>query len=347
MTYAIPGVSVAIVFSDGSVWRGRSGLADVAARRPVTADTAFSVASVSKTFTAALIMRLVEDGRLTLETRARTILPTLRIDPTITVRQLLDHTSGLRDFYLNPRIDKALLAKRGQVWDATRSLGYVGKPFARPGHVVALLEHELPRARHARRSRRSSPAGRPAARRASSRRSGSTTRWYQAAEAPKGPVAHGYRFTGKGLKLRRDRPVGWLAGRAVHLGHHGVRRRRLDRQRRPSDLARWAGRAVRRQRPQRRVARGDDRGHRADRAAQAGDPVRPRRPGASRSSADRRWATPVGSSGSRAVMRWIPAERIAIAVVTNQSRTDPALLLADLAGLALTPPPRCLACPTP
>ena len=38
-------------------------------------------------------------------------------------------------------------------------------------------------------------------------------------------------------------------------------------------------------------------------------------------------------------MRWIPAERMAIAVETNQSRTDPALLLADLAGLALTPPP--------
>ena len=51
--------------------------------------------------------------------------------------------------------------------------------------------------------------------------------------------------------------------------------------------------------------------------------------------------------GSRAVMRWIPAERIAIAVETNQSRTDPALLLADLAGLVLTPPPRCVACPTP
>ena len=44
-------------------------------------------------------------------------------------------------------------------------------------------------------------------------------------------------------------------------------------------------------------------------------------------------------------MRWIPAERIAIAVETNQSRTDPALLLADLAGLALTPPPRCAGLP--
>jgi CubicO group peptidase (beta-lactamase class C family) len=51
--------------------------------------------------------------------------------------------------------------------------------------------------------------------------------------------------------------------------------------------------------------------------------------------------------GSRAVMRWIPSERMAIAVETNQSRTDPAVLLADLAGLALTPTPACVACPTP
>jgi CubicO group peptidase (beta-lactamase class C family) len=40
-------VSVAIAFADGSVWRGQAGLADVASKRPVTADTAFSVASVS------------------------------------------------------------------------------------------------------------------------------------------------------------------------------------------------------------------------------------------------------------------------------------------------------------
>ena len=145
-------------------------------------------------------MRLVEDGRLTLETRAKTILPTLRIDPAITVRQLLDHTSGLRDFYLNPRIDKALLAKRGQVWDAARSLGYVGKPFARPGTswhysntnylVLGMLAEAVGRAPLADqlRTRFFVPLG-------------LDHTWFQSAEAPKGPVAHGYRFTGKGLKL--------------------------------------------------------------------------------------------------------------------------------------------------
>ena len=52
--YAIPGVSVTIIFPDGTTWVGVSGMADVEAGTPVTPDTAFAIASVSKTFTAAL-----------------------------------------------------------------------------------------------------------------------------------------------------------------------------------------------------------------------------------------------------------------------------------------------------
>ena len=344
VTYGIPGVSAAIVFADGSVWRGRSGLADVAARRPVTADTAFSVASVSKTFTAALIMRLVEDGRLTLETRAKTILPTLRIDPAITVRQLLDHTSGLRDFYLNPRIDKALLARRGQAWDAARSLGYVGKPFARPGTswhysntnylVLGMLAEAVGRAPLADQLRRRFfvPLG-------------LDDTWYQSAEAPRGPVAHGYRFTGKGLKLPAiDLSDGSavVPFTSVITASGGAGSIATS----AGDLARWAA-----------ALYGGNVLSDGSRASMVEDIARTARlkpaipyglgvqgiPVAGRSA--------LGHSGrflgSRAVMRWIPAERMAIAVETNQSRTDPALLLADLAGLALTPPPSCAACPTP
>jgi D-alanyl-D-alanine carboxypeptidase len=344
LTYGIPGVSASIVFADGSVWRGRSGLADVAAGRPVTADTAFSVASVSKTFTAALIMGLVEDGRLTLETRARTILPTLRIDPAITVRQLLDHTSGLRDFYLNPRIDKALLAKRGQVWDAARSLGYAGKPFARPGTswhysntnylVLGMLAEAVGRAPLADQLRRRFfvPLG-------------LDHTWYQSAEAPRGPVAHGYRFTGKGLKLPAidlsdgSRVVPFTSVITASGGAGSIATS-------AGDLARWAA-----------ALYGGNVLSDGSRASMIEDIARTARlkpaipyglgvqgiPVVGRSA--------LGHSGrflgSRAVMRWIPAERMAIAVETNQSRTDPALLLADLAGLAFTPPPSCVACPTP
>ena len=52
----IPGVSVTVIFPDDSSWTGTSGRADVAANEVVTPDTAFALASVSKTYTAALIL---------------------------------------------------------------------------------------------------------------------------------------------------------------------------------------------------------------------------------------------------------------------------------------------------
>ncbi|HEY8818475.1 MAG TPA: serine hydrolase, partial [Candidatus Limnocylindrales bacterium] len=129
----IPGISATILFADGSVWEGAAGLADVAAGRRVTTETAFPIASVSKTFISALVLGLIEDGKLRLDSPVKPFLPTVAIDPAITVRELLDHTSGLRDFYFGVEVDKALLVKRDQVWDAARSLAYVGKPFSKPG----------------------------------------------------------------------------------------------------------------------------------------------------------------------------------------------------------------------
>ena len=67
----MPGVSVAILFPDGTTWLGTSGLADVRDKRPVTTDTAFALASVSKTFTSALIMALRDDGLIDLEDAGR------------------------------------------------------------------------------------------------------------------------------------------------------------------------------------------------------------------------------------------------------------------------------------
>jgi D-alanyl-D-alanine carboxypeptidase len=341
--YGIPGVSVAIVFADGSVWRGDSGLADVAARRPVTADTAFSVASVSKTFTAALILALVEDGRLSLDSTARTYLPNLKIDPTITVRELLDHTSGLRDFYLDRRIDKALLAKRSRVWDPARSLSYVGKPFAKPGvswHysntnylVLGLLAEAV--------------GGAPVANQLRERfftPLGLDHTWYQAVEPPRGPLAHGYRFTGTNPKLpaidlsdgTRVAPftsVITASGAAGSIASTST------------DLAQWA-----------RALYGGDALEAGSRGAMIADITR-----------TARLKPPIGYGlgvqgvtiaglpafghsgrflGSRAVMRWIPSEQIAVAIVTNQSRTDPNLLLADLLGLAMRPVVGCVGCPT-
>ena len=79
MKLGIPGVSATIVFRDGTIWTGVSGLADVAARTKVTPDTAFAYASVSKTFTSALILQLIGEGRLRLTDSAARLLPAIRL----------------------------------------------------------------------------------------------------------------------------------------------------------------------------------------------------------------------------------------------------------------------------
>ena len=132
-TYGLPGVSAAILFADGSSWEGTSGLADVDAGRAVTPDTEFAVASISKTFLAALILVLADEDQIDLEAPVTTYLPDLAIDPAITVHQLLDHTSGLHDYFYDPDIDKALLADRTRAWTAQDALAYVGKPYFKPG----------------------------------------------------------------------------------------------------------------------------------------------------------------------------------------------------------------------
>lgn len=74
------------------------GRADVAREVPMGPDMSFPVASITKTMTAAVVMQLVEEGRLGLDDPAQTWLPELgNVRETITVEHLLSHQSGLRD----------------------------------------------------------------------------------------------------------------------------------------------------------------------------------------------------------------------------------------------------------
>lgn len=82
------------------------GLRDRAANLPVTAATVFPVGSITKQFTAACVMLLVQRGKLDLGARVSAYLPDAPHARDVTVRELLDQTSGLTD-YLD---DKSLLA---------------------------------------------------------------------------------------------------------------------------------------------------------------------------------------------------------------------------------------------
>ena len=96
----MPGVFAEVRDGD-QVWRGAAGVADVSTGRPVTPDMRHRVGSITKTFTAAAVLQQVESGQIGLDTPIGHYLP--RLVPgerggTITVRMLINHTSGLAEY---------------------------------------------------------------------------------------------------------------------------------------------------------------------------------------------------------------------------------------------------------
>ena len=130
------GVSAAVVFSDGALWAGTAGISHKGV--PLTTDMLFDIASVQKNLQAALVLKLVEDGILALDDPLEKWLPPPpHIDGTITIRQLLNLTSGIDGFvadpnspfrigYVNIEFDKTW------TWEEIQSV-FVDEPSFEPG----------------------------------------------------------------------------------------------------------------------------------------------------------------------------------------------------------------------
>jgi D-alanyl-D-alanine carboxypeptidase len=331
---AIPGMSVTIAFPDGTVWTGVSGLADVRHARPVTDTTAFGVASVSKTFLSALVLKLTEEGKLSLGDRVVRYLPDLGLDRRITIRQLLDHTSGLADYFLNPKIDALLQRKRSLTWTAAQALRFVGKPYFPPGKgwhysntnylLLGLVAERVGRASLAEQFR--ARFFKPLA---------LSTAFYQVAEKPRGPTATAYRLIGPGKKARPTSladgtgvmPFTSVVSAAGGAGSVGASSR---------DLALWA-----------KALYGGHVLEPETLALMVGDVAKtarykPRLPyGLGVQAVTINGLPTLGHSGrmlgTRTVVRFFPTTGVSIAIVTNQSRIDPAPLLARLARIAMVP----------
>ncbi|MEJ7746660.1 MAG: serine hydrolase domain-containing protein [Luteimonas sp.] len=95
----VPGASVLVVKDGVAIVRRSYGLANVEDAIAATPATNYRLASVTKQFTAAAILLLVEDGRVALDDRVRKWLPSLpHATDAITLRHLLTHTSGVIDY---------------------------------------------------------------------------------------------------------------------------------------------------------------------------------------------------------------------------------------------------------
>jgi len=99
------GVSIAIVHKQGPEWVTGLGLADVAGRRPATADTLFRIGSTSKAFASLSVLLLADQGKLSLEDPVHKLVPEVwfenRWESTDPVRvvNLLEHTTGWDDVH--------------------------------------------------------------------------------------------------------------------------------------------------------------------------------------------------------------------------------------------------------
>ncbi len=102
-----------IVRGDEVVYEYSSGFADLPNKIPNTCDTRFASASAGKVFVAVGILRLVEQGKICLSDTIGELLPIElnQIDPNVTVTQLLNHTSGIPDYF-----DETVMHEYEELW---------------------------------------------------------------------------------------------------------------------------------------------------------------------------------------------------------------------------------------
>lgn len=100
-TFEVPGISIGII-KDNKVWYSKSfGVQSLHTQKPLTNESVFHMASVSKPFTATAIMKLVEDGKLNLSDKLIKLLPNFSMKDErykdITIKHILTHSSGIPD----------------------------------------------------------------------------------------------------------------------------------------------------------------------------------------------------------------------------------------------------------
>ncbi len=97
-----PGATAIVVRKGQIIYKKAIGMADVELNVPLQADMIFRLGSITKQFTAVAILQLVEQGKLSLQDDIKKYVPELPFTETITVEQLLNHTSGIVSYTGKP-----------------------------------------------------------------------------------------------------------------------------------------------------------------------------------------------------------------------------------------------------
>ena len=172
-TPSTPGCAIGVDVKGEPVVRAAYGMADLEREAPNTPETIFETGSVAKQFTATAVLLLARDGKLSLDDPVRRYIPELPVSAAaVTIRQMLQHTSGLRDW--GNVVNLTGWPRGTRVHTHAHVLDILGAPAGaqlHAGDALVLQQLRLQPRRH--------PGldGSAACRSPSSRRSGSSSRW--------------------------------------------------------------------------------------------------------------------------------------------------------------------------
>jgi D-alanyl-D-alanine carboxypeptidase len=120
----VPGAIVLVDIPGQGQWLAALGVGDLATKAPMRTDNHMRVGSLTKTMTASLVLQLVDEGRVGLDDPVAKFVPEVPNGANITVRQLLNMTSGLFDYLGDEGFIREVDAHHDRVWTSTELLTY-------------------------------------------------------------------------------------------------------------------------------------------------------------------------------------------------------------------------------
>lgn len=134
-TYGVSAISLSIDNAEGNISTWTLGIREQGTKQAITPKSLFRMNSVTKSFTAALCLKLAEQGKLNLDAPITQYLPQYSTWQSVTIRELLNQTSGINDYTDSPDWFKNLAMQPHKVWTPAMlvSLVYLDKFSFPPG----------------------------------------------------------------------------------------------------------------------------------------------------------------------------------------------------------------------
>jgi D-alanyl-D-alanine carboxypeptidase len=128
----LKGISASVIYPGVGTWKGVTGISH--SGFPITSDMEFGIGSNTKLFTGVLLLKLTENNIINLNDSLHQYLPAFNnVNPNITIRQLLNHTSGLADVNNVVGYADSILTNPNRIFTPTEVMSWVGTPLFAAG----------------------------------------------------------------------------------------------------------------------------------------------------------------------------------------------------------------------